>query len=217
MTLIVLASNVLVQFPLAGTVGRLALGDLLTWGAFTYPFAFLVTDLTNRRFGPAAARRVVYAGFTVAVATSILVPPVLFDRGLLPYAPELERLARVAIASGTAFLVAQLLDVSVFNALRQGTWWRAPAFASVAGSVVDTGLFFTLAFGSAFLFLGPNDGFALEPTGLFGVMTAEAPRWVSWALGDLAVKLVIAAFALIPYRLLMARLMPFRPAQIAGA
>lgn len=212
MTFIVLAANILVQFPLTGSIGSLALGDLLTWGAFVYPFAFLVTDLTNRRHGPRVARRVVYSGFAVAILASIVAPPLLFDLGLLPYETTGARLSRIAIASGTAFLLAQLLDITVFNRLRQQSWWRAPALASVSGSVVDTAAFFSLAFAPAFLFLGPDDGFALEAAPLLGLFAAEAPRWISWALGDFAVKLLIAAVALIPYRILMQRLMPYRPA-----
>jgi uncharacterized integral membrane protein (TIGR00697 family) len=215
MTLIVLASNVFVQFPLSGQVGTLALGDILTWGAFTYPFAFLVTDLTNRRYGPAVARNVVYAGFAVAILASIVVPPILFDLGLLGYSTAGERLFRIACASGAAFLMAQLLDIAVFNRLRRSSWWRAPAFASVAGSVVDTLTFFTLAFAPFFLLLGPGDEFSLASAPLLGVMASEAPRWVSWAIGDFLVKLLIAVFALVPYRILMQRMMPYRPADAA--
>ncbi|BDA86124.1 membrane protein [Aureimonas sp. SA4125] len=211
MTLIVLASNVLVQFPLSGKVGTLALGDILTWGAFTYPFAFLVTDLTNRRYGPVVARRVVYAGFAVAILTSIVVPPILFDAGLLGYPTAGERLVRIACASGAAFLMAQLFDIAVFNRLRRSSWWRAPAFASLTGSVVDTLTFFTLAFAPFFLLLGPGDEFSLANAPLLGVMTAEAPRWISWALGDFVVKVLIAVFALVPYRILMQRVVPYRP------
>lgn len=216
MTLIVVASNVFVQFPLSGQIGTLALGDILTWGAFTYPFAFLVTDLTNRRYGPAVARRVVYAGFAVAILASILVPPVLFDLGLLGYSTVGERLFRIACASGAAFLMAQLLDIAVFNRLRRASWWRAPAFASLAGSVVDTLTFFTLAFAPFFLLLGPGDEFSLANAPLLGVMAGEAPRWVSWAIGDFLVKLLIAVFALVPYRILMQRMMPYRPADAAA-
>lgn len=215
MTLIVVASNVFVQFPLSGQIGTLVLGDILTWGAFTYPFAFLVTDLTNRRYGPAVARRVVYAGFAVAILASILVPPVLFDLGLLGYSTVGERLFRIACASGAAFLMAQLLDIAVFNRLRRASWWRAPAFASLAGSVVDTLTFFTLAFAPFFLLLGPGDEFSLASAPLLGVMASEAPRWVSWAIGDFLVKLLIAVFALVPYRILMQRMMPYRPADAA--
>jgi queuosine precursor transporter len=173
MALVVIASNYLVQFPLQLTLGSVDLADLLTWGAFTYPLAFLVTDLTNRRFGVRAARGVVLAGFVIAVALSIwLATP------------------RIAIASGSAFLLAQLLDVSIFDTLRRAAWWKAPLISTVIGSVVDTVLFFTLAFAATFAFLGANDDFAIGTAPLFGVFAVEAPRWVSWALGDLAVKLL---------------------------
>lgn len=205
MALVVVASNVLVQFPVAGSVGGLQLADLLTWGAFTYPFSFLVTDLANRRYGAATARRVVFVGFAAAVVCSIIVPPLFFSLGLIPFESAPGRLARIAAASGTAFLVGQLFDVSVFNALRRSAWWRAPVFASIAGSVLDTAVFFGIAFSAAFAFAGPNDPFALEASPLAGLLDAQAPRWFSWALGDLGVKLLIAVFALIPYRLLAAR------------
>ena len=178
---------------------------MLTWGAFTYPVAFLVTDLANRREGPAFARRVVFVGFMLAVACSILVPPLLFQAGLIEFETAAGRLVRIAMASGAAFLVAQLLDVTVFNWLRRQAWWRAPVFGSLAGSVVDTLLFFSIAFAAAFSFLGPDDGFALETAPLLGALAIEAPRWLSWALGDLTVKLLIAVVALIPYRLIAAR------------
>jgi uncharacterized integral membrane protein (TIGR00697 family) len=205
MALVVVASNVLVQFPVQGTVGGLSLANVLTWGAFTYPFAFLVTDLANRRHGPKLARRIVFVGFMTAVVCSILIPPLLFRFGLIEFETAAGRLVRIAIASGAAFLIAQLLDVTVFNWLRRQTWWRAPIFGTLAGSVVDTAIFFSVAFAAAFAFVGPDDAFALEAAPLFGVLATEAPRWVSWALGDLAVKLIIAVFALIPYRLIAAR------------
>lgn len=205
MAVVVVASNVLVQFPVQGTLGGLSLADLLTWGAFTYPFAFLVTDLANRRHGPQMARRIVFVGFMVAVACSIVIPPLLFKLGLIEFETAAGRLVRIAIASGAAFLTAQLLDVTVFNWLRRQSWWRAPIFGTLAGSIVDTLIFFSVAFATAFAFIGPQDAFALETAPLFGLLAAEAPRWVSWALGDLSVKLLIAVFALIPYRLIAAR------------
>jgi uncharacterized integral membrane protein (TIGR00697 family) len=205
MTLVVVASNILVQFPVQGTLGSLSLADLLTWGAFTYPFAFLVTDLANRRHGPKMARRVVFLGFMTAVACSIVIPPLLFRLGLIEYETAADRLVRIAIASGAAFLTAQLLDVTVFNWLRRQTWWRAPIFGTLAGSVIDTLVFFSIAFAAAFAFVGPDDAFALESAPLLGLLTTETPRWLSWALGDLSVKLLIAVFALIPYRLIAAR------------
>jgi uncharacterized PurR-regulated membrane protein YhhQ (DUF165 family) len=173
MAVVVAASNVLVQHPI---------GPFLTWGAFTYPFAFLVTDLVNRRLGPTAARRVVYAGFAAAVALSVwLATP------------------RIAVASGAAFLTAQLLDVAAFDRLRAGAWWRAPLVSSTLGSVVDTALFFTLAF-SATVTLGfPVEDWAVAPAPLLGVGPA-APFWVSLAVGDFGVKMLMALVALGPYR-----------------
>ena len=205
MALVVVASNVLVQFPVQGTVGALSMADILTWGAFTYPAAFLVTDLANRRYGPIFARRVVFVGFMLAVTCSILVPPLLFRAGLIEYETAAGRLVRIAVASGAAFLTAQLLDVTVFNWLRRQSWWRAPIFGTLAGSVIDTAIFFSVAFSAAFAFVGPDDPFALEASRLLGTLPVETARWVSWALGDLSVKLIIAVFALIPYRLIAAR------------
>jgi uncharacterized integral membrane protein (TIGR00697 family) len=205
MALVVVASNVLVQFPVDGRAGPLALADILTWGAFTYPFAFLVTDLANRRYGPAVARRIVFVGFMVAVACSIVVTPLLFRFGLIEFETAADRLARIAIASGTAFLAGQLLDVSVFNRLRRQSWWRAPVLSSLSSSVIDTAIFFSIAFAAAFAFVGPDDAFALESTPLLGLFAVETARWISWAIGDLGVKLVMALFALIPYRLIAAR------------
>jgi uncharacterized integral membrane protein (TIGR00697 family) len=207
MALVVVASNVLVQFPMQGTVGGLALADLLTWGAFTYPFSFLVTDLANRRYGPAVARKIVFVGFALAVVCSIVVPPLLFKAGLVEFETAANRLARIAAASGAAFLTAQLLDVTVFNWLRRQSWWRAPIFGTLAGSVFDTAVFFSVAFSAAFAFAGPGDSFATESAPLLGVLPFETMRWVSWAFGDLSVKLAIAIFALIPYRLIAARWM----------
>jgi len=204
--LVVVASNILVQFPIEGHIGTLSLADILTWGAFTYPFAFLVTDLANRRYGPVVARRrVVYVGFITAVLCSIIIPPLLYRYGLIEFETAADRLVRIAAASGAAFLVGQLLDVTVFNRLRRQSWWRAPVFASLAGSVIDTAVFFTIAFSAAFALVGPDDAFALEQTPLLGLFGAETERWISWALGDLGVKLFIAVFALIPYRLIAAR------------
>ncbi|MFN3499178.1 MAG: VUT family protein [Pannonibacter indicus] len=194
MAIVVVASNFLVQFPVEGTVGGLQLADLLTWGAFTYPAAFLVTDLTNRRFGPAAARRVVYAGFVLAVLLSVVLAT-----------------PRLAVASGSAFLIAQLLDVTLFNRLRRAAWWKAPLVSSVIGSVVDTLIFFSIAFSPLFTgLLGYHDDFAVENAPLFGIFAAELPRWISWALGDLTVKLSVALFLLAPYRILFAFIRPMQ-------
>jgi uncharacterized PurR-regulated membrane protein YhhQ (DUF165 family) len=194
MAAVVVLSNVLVQHPFQVTIGRLNLADLLTWGAFSYPLAFLVTDVTNRLLGPAVARRVVYSGFALAVVLSAFAAT-----------------PRIAIASGLAFLAGQLIDIGVFNALRHRAWWKAPAFSSVAGSFADTVLFFTLAFASAFVLLGANDPFAIEAAPLLGLAPVEAPRWMSWALGDFAVKLLIGVVALIPYRVIVGWFVPLRP------
>lgn len=187
MVAVVVASNYLVQFPVMARIGAIDLADLLTWGAFTYPAAFLVTDLTNRHLGPARARRVVLVGFGMAVLLSMLLAS-----------------PRIAIASGSAFLVAQLLDVAVFDRLRRGLWWRAPLVSSTIGSVVDTAIFFSLAFAASFAWLGDNDPFAIETAPLFSALATEAPRWVSWALGDLVVKLLVALAMLAPYRVALA-------------
>lgn len=216
MTTIVMAANIAVQFPLSGEIGPLMLADILTWGAFVYPFAFVVTDINNRLFGPAFAHRVVYLGFVLAVVSSIVFPPVLHSFGWLEYETTGARLARVAMASGCAFLVAQLMDIVVFNRLRRLSWWKAPLASGVVGSVVDTLVFFSVAFAAVFVFLGPNEPFALETAPLFGALQGtEAPRWVSWALGDFAVKLTIALVGLVPYRLVIGAVLPFREPQAA--
>lgn len=218
MTLIVLASNIAVQFPVQGTVGALSLGDILTWGAFVYPFAFIVTDINNRLYGPLMARRVVYGGFATAIAASIVLPPLLFQLGVIPFGLEAGRLVRIALASGMAFLVAQLVDILVFNRLRRKSWWKAPMASGVAGTIIDTLLFFSIAFAPLFVVLGPNDGFALEGAPLLGVFTGtDAPRWLSWALGDFAVKLAVAVFGLVPYRVIINMVLPYREAPGARA
>ncbi len=196
MTLIVVASNILVQYPLSGTLFGINLADLLTWGAFTYPIAFLITDLTNRQFGPSVARRVVLAGFVVGVTLSFWTS-----------------IPRIAIASGTAYLIGQLLDISVFNRLRRQSWWRAPLAGSMLGSVLDTALFFSIAFAASFSFVGPNDAFAIEQAPVLGILGFEAPRWVSWALGDLSVKVSVGIIMLLPYGALMNTLKPMPPAR----
>lgn len=187
MACVVVSSNYLVQFPVHGTLGAVNFADLLTWGAFTYPVAFLVTDLTNRRFGANPARLVVAVGFVLAVVLSIqLATP------------------RIAVASGSAFLVAQLLDVTVFNRLRRASWWKAPLISSLIGSIVDTFLFFSLAFSSVVAVLfGYYDEFAVEAAPLLGAFEPEVPRWVSWALGDFTVKILVAVFLLAPYRVVL--------------
>lgn len=187
MALTVVASNYLVQFPFA----PLGLQDLLTWGAFTYPVAFLVTDLTNRKFGPTAARKVVFVGFALAVIWSIWIAT-----------------PRIAIASGTAFLTAHLLDVFVFNKLRQSRWWQAPLISSFLGSSLDTALFFGLAFATQFNMLDTGFGVSTDsfPSALAPFLMVESvqtPRWISWAIGDYAVKLVVSLAMLVPYRALI--------------
>ncbi|MEI2386637.1 queuosine precursor transporter [Breoghania sp. JC706] len=191
MAVVVLASNILVQYPFHYTIGGYDLADLLTWGAFTYPAAFLVTDLTNRRFGPAAARRVVFVGFCVAVALSVALSN-----------------PRIALASGSAFLVAQLLDIFVFNRLRRLSWWKAPFASSLLGSVLDTVVFFSVAFSLAFAFLGHGDEFATGQAPLLGLAAVEAPRWISWAIGDFSVKMLVSITLLVPYRVLMEFIRP---------
>jgi uncharacterized PurR-regulated membrane protein YhhQ (DUF165 family) len=195
MAAVVVLSNVLVQHPFQVTLGRLNLADLLTWGAFSYPLAFLVTDTTNRLLGPRVARRVVYLGFAFAVVLSTWFAT-----------------PRIAIASGTAFLVGQLLDIAIFNLLRDRAWWKAPSFSSLAGSAADTLVFFALAFAPAFVMLGANDDFAIAAAPVLGVFATEGPRWISWALGDFSVKLLMAVVALIPYRVIVGYFAPMRPA-----
>lgn len=179
MAFIVVISNILVQIPFA----HFNLGELLTWGAFTYPFAFLINDLTNRRFGPAAARKVVLVGFLIAVVLSIYFAT-----------------PRIAIASGSAFLLAHLLDVAVFNRLRENAWWMPPLVSSVIGAAVDTVIFFGLAFAPRFAGLdfafGMEDGSLGFPAGIFGI---AMPLWISLAIGDFLVKVLISLVALVPY------------------
>jgi len=195
MVVVVVSSNYLVQFPLQVIIGSYNLADILTWGAFTYPAAFLITDLTNRAYGPSKARIVVIIGFAVAVMLSGILAPV-----------------RIAIASGTAFLLAQLLDVFVFNRLRQGRWWRAPVISSTFGSVIDTALFFSLAFAASFAFLGQSVPFLVESAPLLGLFSTEGPRWVSLAMGDFVVKMLVALVMLVPYGLLRSRISNIQPA-----
>lgn len=189
MAVIIAASNYLVQFPVHATIGAVDLADLLTFAAFTFPVAFLVTDLTNRLFGAASARKVVFAGFAIAVLVSIILAS-----------------PRIAIASGSAFLISQLMDVSIFDRLRAGRWWRAPLVSSMIGAVVDTFIFFSFAFAASLSLLGAGLDFAVQPAPLLGVLAIEAPRWVSWALGDLVVKVMMAVALLAPYGLLWRRL-----------
>ncbi len=192
MAIIVLASNFLVQF---------LFGQWLTWGAFTYPLAFLVTDLMNRLYGAKAARKVVFAGFVVGVACSLVGTQIMLQGDGYTY-PAVT--LRIALGSGLAFLTAQLLDVAVFDRLREGRWWRAPLASTLIGSTVDTALFFTIAFSGALSGLEPgNDvAWAGEILPLLG-MGPQAPLWVSLAVADWGVKLSLALLALIPFRLIV--------------
>lgn len=200
MTAIVVASNILVQF--------LLLDGLLTWGAFTYPFAFLVTDVMNRIYGPAAARRVVLAGFVAGIACSAVGTQVILEFG-----PAVT--LRVAVGSALAFLVAQLLDVAVFNRLRGGAWWKAPFVSTLVSSIVDTMVFFSVAFSATLAVFGPEaDAAAAWAQGAAPFLTVgpAAPLWVSLAVADWAVKLAVALVALVPFRLIVGQLMRARAA-----
>jgi len=196
MAIIVVASNILVQF---------LVGNWLTWGAFTYPFAFLVTDLMNRAYGPGPARRVVYAGFAVGIACSLIGTQVMLQGDGYSY-PAVT--LRIALGSGLAFLTAQLLDIAVFDRLRAGNWWRAPLVSSLFGSSLDTALFFSVAFAGGLSFLEPaNDvAWANEVLPLLGA-GPDAPLWVSLATADWMVKFTLALIALIPFRVLSARML----------
>ena len=170
MGLIVLASNFLVQFP----INHYGLEEILTYGAFCYPIAFLITDLGNRSYCIIAARKIVYLGFTIGVIFTLLFSTNFAD--LIS--------VRIAIGSGTAFLVAQLLDVQIFDRLRKKQWFIAPLGSSLIGSTIDTFLFFSISFYS---------------TGV---------PWVTLSLGDLAVKIFVALVMLIPFRMLLGTLKP---------
>lgn len=180
MVVLVVASNILVQYPF----NHLGLQDLLTWGAFTYPLAFLVNDITNRKFGVSAARKVIAIGFVIAVLLSVYFAT-----------------PRIAIASGLAFLVAQLIDAGVFDRLRNGSWWKAPLFSTIIGSFIDTALFFGIAFAPMFVgidsFFGMEDGSLGFPAGIFGI---AMPLFMSLAIGDFLVKVFIGLLALLPYK-----------------
>lgn len=198
MVVVVTASNILVQYPVQADLGPIHLGDLLTWGAFTYPFAFLVTDLTNRHDGPNRARMVVVVGFIVALVLSVFLAT-----------------PRIAIASASAFLIGQLLDISVFSRLRASrAWFLPPLAASLFGSLLDTAIFFTIAFAPA---LGFVDGLFGTADGSLGFgapwlgIGPEVPLWTSLATGDFLVKFLAALLLLAPYRLLMGKLMPLPP------
>ena len=170
MGLVVLASNYLVQFP----IKYYGLEQLLTYGAFSYPIAFLITDLANRSYGKIAARKIVYFGFIIGICFTLFFSTNFDD--LIS--------VRIAIGSGVAFLVAQLLDVQVFDKLRKKQWFIAPLTSSLIGSTVDTFLFFSISF------------------------YATGVPWVSLSLGDLAIKIFVALVMLIPFRLLLGTLKP---------
>ena len=165
---VIIVSNYLVQFP----INKFNLQEILTYGAFSYPITFLITDLANRRFGKEKARKLVYFGFTVGILLTLFVSTNFEDIISI----------RIAIGSGTAFLVAQLIDVEIFQRLRNNAWFVAPMTSSVFGSVIDTFLFFSISF------LG---------TGV---------PWVAFAFGDLSVKLLMALLMLIPFRLLILKI-----------
>ena len=168
MGIVVLASNYLVQFP----IKYYGLEEILTYGAFSYPIAFLITDLANRSFGKIVARKIVYIGFAIGISFTILFSTNFTDLISI----------RIAIGSGTAFLVAQLLDVQIFDQLRKKEWFVAPLTSSLIGSTIDTFLFFSISF---------------YATGI---------PWVTLSLGDLAVKIFVALVMLIPFRLLLGTL-----------
>ncbi|KPD13336.1 queuosine precursor transporter [Phaeobacter sp. 11ANDIMAR09] len=191
MAAVVVASNILVQF---------LFGQWLTWGAFTYPIAFLITDVMNRVYGAGPARRVVFVGFVVGVICSLIGTQIMGEFGPLVT-------LRIAIGSGLAFLTAQLLDVSIFAALRTGKWWRAPLASTLVGSSVDTAIFFTVAFSGALTWIEPgNDvSWATEMLPLLGA-GPMAPLWVSLAVADWMVKLSLALLALVPFRMIVSHL-----------
>ena len=168
MGVVVLASNYLVQFP----IKYYGLEEILTYGAFSYPVAFLITDLANRSYGKIIARKIVYIGFVIGIVFTLF------------FSTNFEDLisVRIAIGSGTAFLVAQLLDVQIFDKLRKKKWFVAPLTSSLIGSTIDTFLFFSISF-----------------------YATDIP-WVTLSLGDLAVKVLVALLMLIPFRLLLGTL-----------
>lgn len=192
MAIVVVASNILVQHPI---------GQWLTWGAFTYPLSFLVSDIVNRLSGAKAARQVVYVGFLVGLICSWVGTQVQGEFGPLVT-------LRVAVGSGTAFLVGQLLDIGVFNRLRQSVaWWKAPFVSTLFGSTIDTAIFFSIAFSAGLIWIEPgNDvSWAAAPMPLLG-LGPEIPFWVSLACADWLVKVGVDVVALVPFRLAVSRL-----------
>jgi|TARA_B100002049_G_scaffold57543_1_gene41108 hypothetical protein len=168
MGVVVLSSNYLVQFP----INYYGLEEILTYGAFSYPIAFLITDLANRSYGKLVARKIVYVGFVVGITFTLLFSTNFADLISI----------RIAIGSGTAFMIAQLLDVQIFDKLRKKKWFVAPLTSSFIGSTVDTFLFFSISF---------------YATGI---------PWITLSLGDLSVKIFVALIMLIPFRLLLGTL-----------
>ena len=168
MGVVVLSSNYLVQFP----INYYGLEEILTYGAFSYPIAFLITDLANRSYGKLVARKIVYVGFVVGITFTLLFSTNFADLISI----------RIAIGSGTAFMIAQLLDVQIFDKLRKKKWFVAPLTSSFIGSTVDTFLFFSISF---------------YATGI---------PWITLSLGDLLVKIFVALIMLIPFRLLLGTL-----------
>ena len=179
MGLVVVISNYLVQFP----IKYLGLSEILTYGAFSYPITFLITDLANRAYGKVVARKIVYVGFAIGILLTLFVSTNFSDMISI----------RIAIGSGVAFFIAQNLDVQIFDYLRNKVWFVAPLTSSILGSVMDTLLFFSIAF---------------YATGI---------PWVTLAFGDLAVKLLIALTMLIPFRLLIYKIKDFSNSPISGA
>lgn len=212
MVVVVAASNILVLYPLQAQLGSVNLADLLTWGAFTFPFAFLVTDLTNRYDGPRNARLVVLVGFLVGLGLSFYLSyhPLPWNAEGGPATTQ-----RIALASAAAFLVGQLLDIAVFSRLRAAKAWFLPPLAgSLFGSMIDTAIFFTVAFAPALVgidtLFGLADGSLAFPAPWLGI-GPEVPLWTSLASGDFLVKFLAALLLLAPYRALMGKIMPLPP------
>lgn len=191
MATIVVTSNILVQF---------LFNDWLTYGAFTYPFAFLVTDLMNRLYGAKSARKVVLAGFVIGIACSFIGTQIIGE-----YGPIVT--LRIAIGSGIAYLVAQLADVFVFDKMRQGAWWRAPLASTLVGSSLDTAIFFSIAFAASLSFIDPATDVSWAATTLpiLG-LGPVAPLWVSLGVADWFVKVALSLIALLPFKIMVSRL-----------
>ena len=198
MAIIVVASNILVQF---------LYGNWLTYGAFTYPLAFLVTDVMNRVYGAAVARRIVLFGFLTGVVCSMIGTQVMIELDKDFYAPAVT--FRIAIASGSGFLLAQLLDIFIFTKLKDRSWWHAPLVSSIIGGALDTLIFFALSFSITLVFIfgaDHNTEFMNQIVPILGI-GGKASLWLSLALADYLVKLSLAISCLIPFRLLVAQLM----------